>query len=82
MTSREEHVLAARDPSLKDENDWEEFTLTDVKVLIPGKSRYANLLTACPATPVQVIGSLDEVEEEQEHLGTQNRRRVFPATRC
>lgn len=69
MTTREENVLAARDPSLVDENDWEEFSLTDVKVLIPGKSRYANLLTASPENPVQVVGTLDEVEEGQESLG-------------
>jgi hypothetical protein len=69
MTSREENVLAAKDPSLEDENDWEEFSLADAKVLIPGKFRYANLLTAGPSSPVQVIGCLDEVEEEQEHLG-------------
>lgn len=69
MTSREEQVLAARDPSVEDENEWEEFSLTDVKILIPGKSRYANLLTASPDNPVRVIGNLDEVEEEQASLG-------------
>ncbi|RAL06177.1 uncharacterized protein BO80DRAFT_420479 [Aspergillus ibericus CBS 121593] len=68
MTSREDSVLAARDPSLADENDWEEFSLSEVRVLVPGKSRYANLLTASPDNPVQVTGCLDEVEEEQESL--------------
>ncbi|TQB77476.1 hypothetical protein MPDQ_000016 [Monascus purpureus] len=68
MTSREESVLAARDPSLNDENDWEEFSLSDVKILFPGKSRYANLLSASPDNPVQVVGRLEEVEEEQEPL--------------
>ncbi|KAL1852967.1 hypothetical protein Plec18170_005549 [Paecilomyces lecythidis] len=68
MTSREETVLAVRDPSIDDENDWQEFSLTEVKVLIPGKSRYANLLTASADNPVRVIGCLDEVEEEQESL--------------
>ncbi|EAW13092.1 uncharacterized protein ACLA_015300 [Aspergillus clavatus NRRL 1] len=68
MTSREDSVLAARDPSLTDENDWEEFSLSEVRVLVPGKSRYANLLTASPDNPVQVTGCLDEVEEEQESL--------------
>jgi hypothetical protein len=69
MTSREDSVLAARDPSLTDENDWEEFSLSEVRILVPGKSRYANLLTATPENPVQVTGCLDEVEEEQEKLG-------------
>ncbi|RAL13952.1 uncharacterized protein BO97DRAFT_387103 [Aspergillus homomorphus CBS 101889] len=68
MTSREDNVLAARDPALTDENDWEEFSLSEVRVLVPGKSRYANLLTASPDNPVQVTGCLDEVEEEQESL--------------
>ena len=69
MTSREDSVLAARDPSLVDENDWEEFSLSEVRILVPGKSRYANLLAASPKNPVQVTGCLDEVEEEQESLG-------------
>ncbi|KAL2864726.1 uncharacterized protein BJX67DRAFT_202928 [Aspergillus lucknowensis] len=68
MTSREDSVLAARDPSLTDENDWEEFSLSEVRILVPGKSRYANLLAATPENPVQVTGCLEEVEEEQEHL--------------
>ncbi|EYE94076.1 uncharacterized protein EURHEDRAFT_458581 [Aspergillus ruber CBS 135680] len=68
MTSREDSVLAARDPSLVDENDWEEFSLSEVRILVPGKSRYANLLAASPENPVQVTGCLDEVEEEQESL--------------
>ncbi|KAL2838722.1 hypothetical protein BJY01DRAFT_219823 [Aspergillus pseudoustus] len=68
MTSREDSVLAARDPSLADENDWEEFSLSEVRILVPGKSRYANLLTATPENPVQVTGCLEEVEEEQEKL--------------
>ncbi|KAA8652570.1 hypothetical protein EYZ11_002388 [Aspergillus tanneri] len=68
MTSREDSVLASRDPSLTDENDWEEFSLTEVRVLVPGKSRYANLLAASEDNPVQVTGTLEEVEEEQERL--------------
>ncbi|KAH8696202.1 hypothetical protein BGW36DRAFT_380438 [Talaromyces proteolyticus] len=68
MTSREDQVLKPRDPAVDDENDWEEFSLTDVKILIPGKSRYANLLATTPDNPVRVIGCLDEVEEEQARL--------------
>lgn len=69
MTSREDSILAARDPALEDENDWEEFSLSEARVLIPGKSRYANFLSASTDNPVQVTGWLDEVEEEQEGLG-------------
>ncbi|KAL4887442.1 hypothetical protein BJY04DRAFT_2587 [Aspergillus karnatakaensis] len=68
MTSREDSVLSGRDSSLVDENDWEEFSLSEVRILVPGKSRYANLLTATPENPVQVTGCLEEVEEEQESL--------------
>ncbi|EDN05992.1 conserved hypothetical protein [Histoplasma mississippiense (nom. inval.)] len=68
MTTRIENVLAARDASLTDENDWEEFALTDVKVLVPGKTRYANVLFASVNNPVRVTGQLEIVEEEQEEL--------------
>jgi hypothetical protein len=69
MTSREETVLAPTDPSITDENDWWEFGLTDVKVLKPGKMLYANLLDATEQNPVQVIGCLEPLREDQEHLG-------------
>ncbi|PGH02279.1 hypothetical protein GX51_04719 [Blastomyces parvus] len=68
MTTRIENVLAARNASLNDENDWEEFALTDVKVLVPGKTRYANVLSASADNPVRVTGQLDVVEEDQEEL--------------
>jgi hypothetical protein len=68
MTTRIEDVLAPRDPSLTDENEWEEFVLSDVKVRLPGKARYANLLLASPDSPVAVTGQLERVEESQEHL--------------
>ena len=69
MTSREETVLAPTDPSITDENDWWEFSLTDVKVLKPGKMLYANLLDATEKNPVQVIGCLEPLHEDQGHLG-------------
>ncbi|WEW61010.1 hypothetical protein PRK78_006499 [Emydomyces testavorans] len=68
MTARIENVLAAKSPSLTDENDWEEFALTDVRVRFPGKTRYANLLSASPRNPVSVTGQLELVEENQECL--------------
>ncbi|OAT12486.1 hypothetical protein BDBG_07820 [Blastomyces gilchristii SLH14081] len=68
MTTRIENVLAARNASLNDENDWEEFALTDVKVLVPGKTRYANVLSASADNPVRVTGQLEVVEKEQEEL--------------
>lgn len=78
MTSREDNVLKPRDPSLTDENDWEEFSLSEVRILLPGKSRYANLLAASSDNPVQVTGCLDEVEEEQESLGMHHHHQHAP----
>ena len=75
MTTAIENVLAAKDPSVTDENDWEEFCLTDVKARLPGKSRYANILSASPDFPVTVTGQLEIVEEDQEHLGKRNTQR-------
>lgn len=69
MSAREETVLAPIDPSLTDENDWWEFDLSEVKVLRPGKMLYANLLDASDQNPVQVIGCLEQLRKEQEHLG-------------
>ncbi|KAJ5832622.1 hypothetical protein N7474_000933 [Penicillium riverlandense] len=68
MTAREDTVLAPTDPSVTDENDWWEFSLTDVKVLRPGKMLYANLLDASDDNPLQVIGCLEQVREDEEHL--------------
>ncbi|KAF3483459.1 uncharacterized protein GIQ15_02783 [Arthroderma uncinatum] len=72
MTARIEKVLASKDPALTDENDWEEFTLNDVKVYIPGKTRYANILSASADNPLTVTGQLDDVDEEQESLEIYN----------
>lgn len=69
MTARIESILAAKDPSLTNVNTWEEFVLTDVRIRVPGKSRYTNLLYACPENPVDVVGLLEPVDEDQESLG-------------
>jgi hypothetical protein len=70
MTTRIENLLSPRDPAITEENDWEEFALSDVKVHLPGKARYANLLYASKDNPVCVTGQLELVEEDQEPLGT------------
>lgn len=69
MTTQIENLLSPRDPTITEENDWEEFALTDVKVHIPGKARYANLLSASEDNPVCVTGQLELVEKDQESLG-------------
>lgn len=69
MAVQEENVLVIRDPSLEDENDWEEFSLVDVKATLPGKTRFANVLTASDDNPLEVSGRLEEVEDSQADLG-------------
>ena len=69
MAAREENVLVTKDPSVQDEDDWEEFSLVDVKAHLPGKPRYANILTASESNPVNVSGYLEEVDDDQESLG-------------
>lgn len=69
MISRVENVLATRNPSVTDENSWEEFTLTDVKAFVPGKRRFANILCASEETPVCVVGKLGVLEKQQKKLG-------------
>lgn len=69
MISRVENVLATRHPSVTDENAWEEFTLTDAKAFVPGKRRFASILSASEETPVCVVGKLEVLEKQQRRLG-------------
>lgn len=68
MTARIEDVLASRHPAATDENDWPEFALTEVKVFVPGKSRYASILAAATDSPVSVTGQLEPVDDDQQAL--------------
>ena len=70
MSTPEDEVLWSTAGSLPDENQWQEFSLTDVKIYAQGKSRFANLLIATEDNPVRVTGVLDDLEEDQEHLRT------------
>ncbi|KAK2767007.1 hypothetical protein FQN54_006324 [Arachnomyces sp. PD_36] len=68
MASQEENVLVISDLTVEDENDWEEFSLVDVKANLPGKPWLANVLTASENNPLEVSGRLEEVEDSQRRL--------------
>lgn len=68
-TYPEERVLKILDPIPGDVNDWPDFALREVKIFYQGKGRYADLLEACPDTPLCVVGELMPLDDEQEHLG-------------
>lgn len=70
MTLREEVVLAPRDPNIADDNDWPEFRLSEVTVYGADGISLTSLFTASNQSPVLVRGRLDELESNQEHLGT------------
>lgn len=63
-----ENVLATKDPSILDENEWEEFALSDVKVYQADRKRYASILSASESHPVIAIGKLN-VSKEQRSFG-------------
>ena len=68
-TLPEERVLKIQNPVPEDVNDWPDFTLREAKVFPQGKSRYADLLEASADFPLCVIGELEPVDDDQEHLG-------------
>ncbi|KAI9736143.1 MAG: hypothetical protein M1834_001027 [Cirrosporium novae-zelandiae] len=66
----EEKVLKQRDSKVVNDNDWEEFTLNNVKIfpLATDSNHLVSLLNAYEAAPVRVIGQLSPVDKDQEHL--------------
>ncbi|KAI9816846.1 MAG: hypothetical protein M1827_001491 [Pycnora praestabilis] len=68
MKMREEDVLSARDPSITDDNLWEEYRLSDVKVYANSVNQLKSLLIADNETPLTVSGILTDVEDLQEQL--------------
>ncbi|KAI5304377.1 hypothetical protein KEM56_006562 [Ascosphaera pollenicola] len=65
MVARVESILAPRDPSILDENDWEEFTLSDVQVYHADRKRYACILSASEDRPLVAIGKLKVLKEQR-----------------
>ena len=80
MLIAEEKVLRPKDAAIKGDSDsWPEFGLTKVKVTSQETGDLVSLLAAHKSCPVKVEGFLDEVDDDQIHLGTVacvlNRRR-------
>jgi hypothetical protein len=72
MILPEERILLSQDPIPEDLNDWPDFTLTDAKVRIAGRSTYASLLEANTDHPVSVTGRLSRLDNQRGKLGTRN----------
>ncbi|EKG15623.1 hypothetical protein MPH_07058 [Macrophomina phaseolina MS6] len=64
----EAEVLKPHDPSLTDENDWEEFQLASAEVRDAATDEPTSLLDADAASPVTVIGRLEPLPRDQSHL--------------
>lgn len=70
MLIAEEKVLRLKDAALKGDSDaWPEFGLAKIKITSQETGDLASLLTAHRTHPVKVEGFLDEVDEDQLHLG-------------
>jgi len=68
MAIPESRVLKAKDPSILDKDEWPQFKLTNVDVYNADETDLVSLLKADDRLPVTIIGSLEELEEEQSHL--------------
>ena len=69
MTTIPEHkILRPRDPSIEDDNEWEQFQLSHVEVRNTTTNGFSNLLLADAHNPLCVTGRLANVEPEQAHL--------------
>ncbi|KAK8154488.1 hypothetical protein IWX90DRAFT_391220 [Phyllosticta citrichinensis] len=68
MPVHESEVLRPRDPSITNENDWEEFILENAKVHDDETKSLTTLLHTDNLSPVTVVGRLKPVASEQAHL--------------
>ena len=72
MTTREEVVLAPKDPRVEDDNAWPEFRLREVTVYEPDGLSLISLLTASNQSGLLVRGVLSDIDDDQERLGMLN----------
>ena len=61
MAILEEDVLEAKDPKIKDSDNWPSYTLKRTKVLSQVTGEPVSLFAANTDHPVQVLGILDPV---------------------
>lgn len=70
MLTAEGKVLRPKDAAIKGDSDsWPEFGLTKIKITSQDTGDLVSLLTAHKTHPVKVEGFLDEVDDDQIHLG-------------
>ena len=67
-TIPEHKILKPRDPSIEDENEWEQFQLSNVEVRNSTTNELSNLLLADAHNPLCVTGRLENVEPEQAQI--------------
>ncbi|KAF2762772.1 hypothetical protein EJ05DRAFT_14125 [Pseudovirgaria hyperparasitica] len=62
------NVLKPKDPTLKDNNDWELYTLNNAEVRDATTGELRSLLMADAMQPVTVTGNLEQVSRKQQKL--------------
>lgn len=62
MAILEDEILEARNPKIKDSDNWPAYTLKRIKVLSPINGEPVSLFAANTDNPVQVLGTLGTVD--------------------
>ena len=70
MAISEEDVVQAKDPNIKDTDEWPSFCLRKVNVVSMRNGQLMSLLEAHQDNPVKVSGQLETVGKDQHHLST------------
>lgn len=68
----EAEVLKPKDPTLQDEDDWEEFTLSSVEVFDADGEELTGLIAAEEGKPLMVVGKLDRLPQHLQQYRTLN----------
>ena len=64
MAVSEEDILQAKDPEIKDSDDWPVYTLRKTNVLSKETGELVSLLVAHNDRPVIVLGTLEAVDSD------------------
>ena len=70
MAVSEEDMLEAKDPDIKDTDEWPSFDLRKVNVVSMKNGQIMSLLDAHQDNPVKVSGQLETIDKEKLFLGT------------
>ena len=69
MAVLEEDVLMAKDPSLRNSDEWPTFSLKKISITSQKTGELCSLLAAHKAHPVTVSGKLEKVDSDLLPLG-------------